>query len=98
MPAPNRQPNLENDPMGGSPEEYTRAMPLRIAHAGSFSLHGQRVVHHVTRASCPDCVGSDQPRQGGRDGDRLTLGVDRIVVSGQPDKAAVAWKKAPSGV
>ena len=43
------------------------------AYAGTYTLQGDTVVHHVEVAWLPGWVGSDQPRQAKLEGDTLTI-------------------------
>lgn len=95
--AANRVPYTVNDPFGGSPEEDAAAVKSHISYAGPYEYRGDDVVHHVTHASCPNWVGSEQVRRVRFEGDRLELSAEGARFQGRDVTAYVLWERAASG-
>lgn len=53
--------------------ERAEAFSTSSAYTGTYTFHGDRVVHHVDVAVNPDWVGSDQVRYPKIEGNRLTI-------------------------
>ena len=51
-----------NDWTALNPDEYRRAFLSYLSYYGSYSVHGETVIHHLEGASIPDWVGTDQVR------------------------------------
>ncbi len=83
-----------NDPFGGSLEEDAAATKSHISYAGPFEYREGQVVHHVTVASCPNWVGSEQVRKVRFLDDNLELSAAGARFQGQVVTAYVLWKKA----
>jgi Lipocalin-like domain len=65
------------------------------AYAGTYTVQGSTVVHHVKVASVPSWVGSDQPRQATLDGDTLTIRTQPIThIDGKDYIYIPVWKRA----
>ncbi|SLN33029.1 lipocalin-like domain-containing protein [Ruegeria meonggei] len=83
-----------NDPFGGSEAEDSAAMKSQISYAGRYRVSGDQVTHHVTHASCPNWVGTDQIRDIRFDGPQMTLSAAGAVFQGERVTAYVIWKRA----
>ncbi len=94
MTANHRAHYAKNDPFGGTPDEDSAAMKSQITYSGEFEYRGDVVVHHVTHASCPNWVGSDQFRYVEFVGDSLRLSATGAVFQGKEVTAYVDWKRA----
>ena len=94
MTAANRDPYALNDPFGATAAEDSAAMKSQITYSGTFAFNGDHVVHHVTHASCPNGVGTEQKRQVEFKGDGLRLSAAGAVFQGREVTACVEWKRA----
>ncbi|MEM6577790.1 MAG: lipocalin-like domain-containing protein [Pseudomonadota bacterium] len=94
MAARDRALYVANDPFGGSLAEDSAAMKTQIAYSGVYRRHGDLVVHHVTHASCPNWVGSEQTRHIEFVGNRLRLSAPGAVFQGREVTAHVEWQRA----
>lgn len=83
-----------NDPFGGSPDEDSAAIKSQITYSGTYAVTGDQVVHHVTQASCPNWVGTEQLRSIEFIGDRLRLSAAGAVFQGRQVTAYVDWERA----
>jgi hypothetical protein len=92
--AADRQLYVENDPFGGSATEDSMAMKSQITYAGPYAYTKDQVTHHVTHASCPNWVGTDQIRDITFDGDRLILSASGATFQGKSVTAYVIWERA----
>ena len=94
MMAASRAAYAVNDPFGGTPEEDSRAMKSQITYAGLYEVEGNKVIHRVTQASCPNWIGTEQVRDMAFVGDRLRLSAGGAVFQGQEVTAYVDWERA----
>lgn len=94
MAAAKRTPYALNDPFGGTPDEDSAAIKSQITYSGTFERVRDRVIHHVTHASCPNWVGSKQIRNIEFVADGLRLSAAGAVFQGQTVTAYVDWKRA----
>ena len=86
-----------SDPFGGNPAEDGAAVKSQISYAGLYSFHGDHVVHHVTLASFPNWIGTDQVRKVAWQDDRLTLSAEGVVFQGQEVPAFLDWARTSGG-
>ena len=84
----------ENDPFGGTMKEDSTAFKTQITYAGRYEYHGDHVIHHVTQASFPNWIGTDQVRQVEFVGQNLRLSAVNANFQGQKVTAFVDWKRA----
>ncbi|NVO55551.1 lipocalin-like domain-containing protein [Rhodobacteraceae bacterium B1Z28] len=84
----------ENDPFGGTVAEEAAAFKTQITYAGRYEYHGDHVIHHVTQASFPNWIGTDQVRQVEFIGRNLRLSAENAAFQGQKVTAFVEWKRA----
>ena len=82
-----------NDPFGGSAEEDTAAMKSLISYAGTYECLSDRVIHHVTQASCPNWVGTEQVRFLRFEEGCLELQAAGALFQGEVVTAHVHWKR-----
>jgi lipocalin-like protein len=78
-------------------EKQTAQLFLTMsAYAGTYTVQGNTVVHHVDVAWQPSWVGSDQPRQATLEGDTLTIRTQpiRYWVEGKDYVIILVWKRA----
>ena len=59
-------------------EKRGQLLSTMAAYAGTYTVQGGKVVHHVEVAWLPSWVGSDQPREINLDGDTLTIRTQSI--------------------
>ena len=67
-----------------------------VAYAGTYTVQGDTVVHHVEVAWRPSWVGSDQPRHAKIEGDTLTIRTQPIRnrVEGKDYVYILVWTRA----
>jgi len=92
--AADRKPFEVNDPFGGSEAEDSAAIKSQITYAGPYTVKGDEVIHHVTHASHPNWVGSDQIRKVKFEGRELVLSASGAVFQGKLVTAYVIWRRA----
>jgi Lipocalin-like domain len=86
-------------PAGGAPAVNDRAVlyDTMFAYAGSFSVEGDEIIHHVDISWNGAWTGTDQVRACEVRGNTLTLTTRiRDPVSGEESHYAVTWEKMPS--
>lgn len=91
-----RIPFATHDPFGGSQEEIVGAFNSHITYAGRYTCGDTQVTHHVTQASCPNWIGSDQVRDVTFTQSGLRLSAAGAVFQGQHVTAYVDWVRAKS--
>lgn len=94
MMAPERALFAVNDPFGGTAEEDSAAFKSQITYAGRYEYHGDHVIHHVTQASCPNWIGTDQVRHVAFFDQCLRLSAAGATFQGQTVIACVEWQRA----
>jgi len=57
-----RKPLSVSDNIGAPAEERAEAFATMTAYAGSYTLNGNRVIHHIEVSSMPNAVNTDQVR------------------------------------
>ena len=82
------------DPFGGTEAEDSAAMKSHMTYAGRFDLAEDHVVHHVTHASCPNWVGTDQIRFLTLAGDDLRLEARGVRFQNETVNATFTWRRA----
>jgi lipocalin-like protein len=88
-----RPPSAAGDLLGGTTEEKARAVEGFVAYAGRYSLHHDRVIHHVELSLFPNWVGSDQERWVELAGDRLTLSASPLLLAGKRQVPRLVWEQ-----
>lgn len=91
--AAGRVPYAVNDPLGGTIVEDSAAMKSYITYAGRFAHQGERVVHYVTTASCPNWVGTEQTRDVRFRGNKLQLSAAGAFFQGARVTACLEWER-----
>jgi hypothetical protein len=81
------------DLLTGTAEEKATAVEGFVAYAGRYSVHGDRVVHHVELSLFPNWVGSDQERFVELSGDRLTLSASPMLLAGRQQVPRLIWER-----
>ena len=81
------------DLLSGTTEEQAQAVEGFVAYAGSYTFHGDRVVHHVELSLFPNWVGTDQERSVERTGDRLTLSASPLLLAGTKQVPRLVWER-----
>ncbi len=68
------------------------------AYAGTYTVEGDKVVHHVEVSWNHDWVGSDQPRWASIEGDRLIIRTQPLtsLTDGKEHVYVAEWKRAPA--
>jgi hypothetical protein len=82
-----------------SPADEKQAAQLfwnMSSYAGTYTVEGNTVVHHVEAAWLPGWVGGDQPRKAVLEGDRLTIRTQPIqdTFAGKDYIYVLVWKRA----
>lgn len=94
MMAANREDYQVNDPFGGTEREDSAAIKSQITYSGTFSVRDDHVFHHVTHASCPNWIGSEQARHFEFTPQGLRLSAAGAVFQGKEVTAYVDWVRA----
>ena len=94
MSAAHRVSYLVNDPFGGTVEEDVAAIKSQITYSGTFEVQKDRVIHHVTHASCPNWVETKQVRDVAFTSQGLRLSAENAIFQGQTVTAYVEWERA----
>jgi hypothetical protein len=81
------------DLLGGTIEDKVRAVESFVAYAGRYTVHDDRVVHHVELSLFPNWIGSKQERAAELSGDRLTLSAGPLLLAGKQQVARLAWHR-----
>ena len=93
-----RKPLSVNDRVAAPAEERAQAFSTLNAYAGTYTLSGDRVVHHVEVASIPNWVNTDQVRTVKFNGNRVTFVTPPISRSGVTKIFELTWERLkPSG-
>lgn len=84
---------LSADRLAASPAEQAEAFSTFSAYAGTFTLEGTRVIHHIRVASVENWVGTDLVRYIELRGDQLTLRTPPRLVGGINRVSEVIWRR-----
>jgi hypothetical protein len=95
-----RSPFEASDVMAGTPQEFEMAMKSYVGYAGSYSLQGNRVIHHAEVSLFPNWTGTDIERFFEVQGSKLTLSTPPLIFfGGRQGTAVLVWeKRAPHSV
>jgi hypothetical protein len=76
--------------------ERAEAFSTSTAYAGTYTLEGDRVTHHVEIATNPDWVGGDQLRYPKVEGNRLTITTPPLPTrpDGKLRVSTLVWERA----
>ncbi len=81
----------------GSTRPPSTVSPLDfMGYAGTWSVDGERVVHHVAITHTPQLKDNDQIREARLDGERLSL-YGTVVVGGRRIRRVLEWNRAGDG-
>jgi hypothetical protein len=91
MIAHENRPAVPGGVLAGSPEALIEAARTFVAYAGTFSVDGDHVVHHLDISSSQSAVGADYVREVRLDGDRLELTTPTTIPEGRP--MHLVWRR-----
>ena len=74
-------------------EELAQAFASFSAYAGTYTLHGDHVHHHLVTASLPNRVGTTLVRQFSLSDDCLTLRTPALMKDGTPRVFELVWER-----
>jgi hypothetical protein len=82
-----------------TPEERIELYDTLVAYGGTFTFHGDRVVHHVDISWSEEWTGTDQVRHIRLEGDRLHITSDprESLIDGRIVVAELLWEKVRGG-
>jgi hypothetical protein len=80
-----------------SPEDVTGAVREIVAYAGTYTVQGNTVIHHVKHGLVPNWVGGDLVRRIQLDRDELTLTTTPLPFEHQIRTAMLTWRRLPNG-
>lgn len=78
---------------GGKPEEQAEAFRTFLAYAGSFTVNGEKVIHHVEVSSIENYVGRDLERNFLIDGERIALTTPPTPMNGKVLIFELVWER-----
>lgn len=81
------------DRLAGTPDEYARAMKTYVSYCGRYTVHPDRVVHHIELSHFPNWCGVDQVRFYHLEGDRLRLRTPPFVLGGVQQTAHLVLER-----
>jgi|SRR5580692_785265 hypothetical protein len=84
-----------SDPLAAPAEEQAEAFRTFVAYAGRFTLHGDKVIHHVEISSIEDWVHTDLLRSIKFDGERLVLATPPMPDGGKIQTFELIWQRLP---
>ena len=88
-----RAPLSVNDYRAAPAEERAAAFATMVAYAGTYTLTGDKVIHHVEASWMPNQVGTDLTRTVKLQGNRLTLRTPPMRVGGEEIVAELVWER-----
>ena len=84
---------LSADRISSPTTERAEAFATFFAYAGSYSIDGQRVIHHVEISSVQNWVDTDLIRTTTFDGGRMTLRTPPLRVGGTLQTTELVWER-----
>ena len=84
------------DRMAASVEERAEAFATFFAYAGSYSLAGDEIIHHVEIASVENWANTDLVRLVRFEEDRITLTTPPLSVGGTIQTTELIWERHSS--
>ena len=87
---------LSADRIAAPMAERADAFSTFFAYAGTYSVRGDRVTHHVQISSVPNWVNTDLVRTFKASGNTLTLTTPPMTIGGVAQTFVLIWKRAPS--
>jgi len=88
-----RQPLSVPDPAAAPAAEQAEAFATFTAYAGRYTLHGDRVIHHVEVSLFQNWEGTDQIRFAKLHGTRLTLTAPPMSIGGEQLVVQLTWEQ-----
>lgn len=88
---------LPADPFLASVEERAEAFTTFFAYAGSFTLAGDKVSHHVEMSSLECFVGLDLIRLIKFQQNRISLVSPPMSINGKTQILELVWERVPAG-
>jgi hypothetical protein len=85
-----------NDSHLAPTEEQAEAFRTFVAYAGTYTLSGDKVIHHVEVCSIQDWVGTDLIRGIRFEGERLRLVSTPTPVDGKLQTFELIWQRLPT--
>jgi len=82
-----------SDVMSAAPEESAAAVKSYVGYAGSYSLRGDRVIHHVTVSWFPNWSDTDIERHYEVQENNLILRTPSMVIGGVAAVSVGVWQK-----
>ena len=86
---------LSSDRIASPITERAEAFATFFAYAGTYSVRGNRITHHVEISSVPNWVGTDLVRTFEASGNVLTLTTPPMTIGGVVQTTVLKWKRAP---
>jgi hypothetical protein len=84
------------DSLSAPEEEQAEAFRTFVAHAGRFTLNGEKIIHHVEISSIQDWVDTDLIRSIEFEGDRLVLATPGTLDGGKIQTFELIWQRLPA--
>jgi Lipocalin-like domain len=88
-----RQPLSIADRVSSPAEERAAAFSTFIAYAGRYTLHNDRVVHHVELSLVPNWANTELVRLVRFEGERMILRTPPIQVAGVSEVVDLVWER-----
>ena len=85
-----------DDLMGGSVEEQAMAARGYITYSGCYTIHEDRVRHHVEISLFPNWIGRTQERFFAFEGDELVPSTPPLLLQGKTQTVRLRWRRAGS--
>ncbi len=86
---------LTGDRIASPIVERAEAFATFFAYAGTYSVRGNRITHHVQISSVPNWVNTDLVRTFEVSGNTLTLTTPPMTIGGVVQTTVLKWKRAP---
>jgi hypothetical protein len=83
--------------VGARTEEQAEAFKTFLAYAGTFTLSGDTVTHHVEVSSIQNYVDKDLIRSVKFQGDQITLLTPPTRLNGKTQTIELIWRRLPTG-
>ena len=87
-----------SDPLSAPVDEQAEAFTSFIAYAGRYTLHGDKIIHHVEIASIQDWVDTDLVRSIKFEGERIVLATPPALDGGKIQAFELVWQRLPAAV
>ena len=84
---------LSGDRIASPAEEKAEAFATFFAYAGTYSVRGNRITHHVLISSVPNWVGTDLVRTAKVTGNELTLTTPLMTIGGIGQITILHWRR-----